>query len=136
MKSKIILTASAVFLFAAGLILDFLPQEIAATLNLGSSAAITVLMQVLAAAFLGMGFMNWLSKSNPMGGIYSRPLALQNFLFFGVAAIALDKVALHGGTQRSLQSAAIAFTIFALTFGWLLFFHDPIGKSKQEQPLT
>ena len=136
MKSKIVITANAVFLLGLGVGLDFLPQEVAAALGLGNTPAAALLLQVLAAAFLGMGFLNWLSKGNPMGGIYSRPLALQNFLMFGVAGISLDRAALHGAAPRDVQVAAIVFTLFALASGWLMFFHDPIAETqkKQQQP--
>jgi hypothetical protein len=134
MKSKIVLTASAVFLLGAGVCLDFLPQEVAAALGLSSEATAVVLLQVLAAAFLGTGFMNWLSKGKPMGGIYSRPLALQNLLLFGVAAITLDKAALHASMARGIQLSAILFTAFAIAYCWLMFFHDPVQEVQKTQP--
>lgn len=120
MKSKVVLTASAILLFVLGIVLDFMPQEVGAAFGMGVAPMTSVALQVLAAAFLGMGFLNWLSKGNPMGGIYSRPLALQNFLLFGVAGIALDR-------------AAFVFTAFALAFAWLLFLHDPLAHRQPEQ---
>lgn len=92
------------------------------------------LLQVLSAALLGMGFLNWFSKGNPMGGIYSRPLALQNFLFFGVSAIALDRAALRAATLPAIQLAACVVTVFAVAFGWLMFIHDPIPKEQEKGP--
>ena len=134
MKSKIVLTTSALFLGILGVVLDFLPQETAAALGLGMEPMAVLLLQVLAAALLGMGFMNWLSRGNPMGGIYSRPLALQNFLFFGVGAIPLDRAVLHLEPKLAVQLAACIFTVFAVAFGWLMFFHDPIPKAQKEEP--
>jgi hypothetical protein len=134
MISKIALTASAIFLFGAGLALNFFPQETAAPLGLGYALGGVLLLQVLSAALLGMGFLNWLSKGNPMGGIYSRPLALQNFLFFGVSAVALDRAALHGTPLPAIQLTACVFTLFAVAFGWLMFFHDPISKEQKKEP--
>ena len=69
-----------------------------------------------------------------MGGIYSRPLALQNLLLFGVGAIALDRAALRGASLPAVQLAACVFTVFAVAFGWLMFFHDPIPESQQNEP--
>ena len=135
MISRIIITASAVFLIVLGIGLDFLPQEVAASLGLGNAPVAAVVLQVMAAAFFGMGFMNWLSKGNPMGGIYSRPLALQNFLSFGVGAVTLGRAVLHGAVPQGIQAAAIAFTTFALAFGWLLFFHDPVAAAQKKQLL-
>ena len=132
MVSKVIVTASAAFFLALGIGLDFLPQEIAARVGLGATPMAATLLQVLAAAFLGMGFLNWFSKANPMGGIYSRPLALQNFLCFGVGAVTLDRAASHGAVPKTVLAAAVAFTAFALAFGWLMFFHDPTAKARQD----
>jgi len=135
MQSRIIVTASALFLLALGVGLDFLPQEASVRMGLGTASQAALVIQVLAAAFLGLGFMNWLSKGNPMGGIYSRPLALQNFLSYGVGAIALDRAVLHGAAPLAIEAAAMPFTLFTLAFAWLLFFHDPIGQSpKSELP--
>jgi hypothetical protein len=133
-KSKIVLTASAVLLFGAGLALNFLPQEVAAALGMGNAPTAVLLVQVLSAALLGMGFLNWLSKGNPMGGIYSRPLALQNFLFFGVSSISLDRTALRSASLPAIQLAACVVTLFAVAFGWLMFFHDPIPKESKSEP--
>jgi hypothetical protein len=134
MKSGIVLTTSAVLLWGAGLALNFLPQEVAAALGLGNAPMAVLLLQVFSAALLGMGFLNWLSRGNPMGGIYSRPLALQNFLFFGVGAIALDRAAFHGPPLLAIRLAAGVVTVFALAFGWLLFFHDPIREAQKDEP--
>jgi len=133
MKSKVVLTASAILLFTLGIVLDFMPQEVGAAFGMGVAPMTSVALQVLAAAFLGMGFLNWLSKGNPMGGIYSRPLALQNFLLFGVAGIALDRAALHGTIPRGILCAAFVFTAFAIAFAWLLFVHDPLANAQPEQ---
>jgi predicted acyltransferase len=129
MKSKAVMIASAVLLCALGLTMSFLPQETAASLGLGTQSMAVLLLQVLAAAFMGMGYLNWLSKGNPMGGIYSRPLALANLLLFGAGGIALDRASLHGSVPQGIKLAAVAFTVLALGFGWLMFFHDPIAKA-------
>jgi predicted acyltransferase len=133
-NSKMVVTASAVLLLAMALVLMFLPQETAAALGLGNAPMAVLLLQVFSAALLGMGFLNWLSKGNPMGGIYSRPLALQNFLLFGVGAISLDRAAFHTASLLAIQIAAGVFTILALAFGWLIFFHDPTRASQERQP--
>jgi hypothetical protein len=134
MQSKIVLTATAILLFGAGLALNFLPQEIAAALGMGNAPMTVLLLQVFSAALLGMGFLNWLSRGNPMGGIYSRPLALQNFLFFGVSGIALDRTAFRGVPLPAIQLTAGVFTLLAVAFGWLMFFHDPISGGKKSEP--
>jgi hypothetical protein len=131
MKSKIVMMASAGLLVGGGLLLNFLPQEAAAALGMGSVPVAALPLQVLSGALLGMGFLNWLSRDKPMGGIYSRPLALQNFVLFGVGAIALDRAALRGSMPPLVQLTAVAFTVFAGAFGWLMFFHDPVADAQK-----
>jgi uncharacterized membrane protein len=129
MLSRIILTAAAIVLLATGLALDFLPQETAAALGLPPAAAVTLILQTLAAALLGLGFLNWFSRANPMGGIYSRPLALCDLLLFGVTAVTLVRVVARKALQPMpliLTIAAAVTTVFAAAFIWLMFFHDPI----------
>jgi len=131
MKSKIVMTASAVLLVGGGLALSFLPQETAVALGLGSAPMAVLLLQMLSGALLGVGFMNWLSRGKPMGGIYSRPLALQNFVLFGVGAIALDRAALRGAMLPAVHLTSVAFTVFAGAFGWLMFLHDPVADAQR-----
>ncbi|HEX7729093.1 MAG TPA: hypothetical protein VF392_08660 [Terracidiphilus sp.] len=124
--SKIVLVSSGVVLFGVGVGLDFLPQETARLMGAPGTPAVAALVQVLAAALLGVGILNWLSRENRVGGIYGRPLALGNFLLFGVAAMPLWRTHSAGGLAV-IASAAVA-TVFALAYAWLLFFADPVGK--------
>lgn len=127
MKSRIILTASAVFLFGLGIVFDFLPQETAAVLGLPALPLVSLLVQLLAGPLLAMGLLNWFNKTRPMGGIYARPLALANFLLFLVSAVPLLRISVHGAVPLLVKVAAAVFAAFALAFVWLLFFHDPLA---------
>ena len=135
MLSKLVLTCTALLLFTLGLALDFLPQETAAALSLPAAPGVILLLQVLAAALLGLGYLNWLSRANPMGGIYSRPLALCNLLFFAVSAIPLIRTTIHNSMPPAISAAAAIAATFALAFAWLMFFHDPT-RSLQSTPGT
>ena len=123
MISKTILTLTALLLILLGVSLNFLPQETTVLLGLPSAPALSAILQCLAAALIGFGFLNWFSRANPMGGIYSRPLAMANLLLFAISALSLLRVASHVGPPIRV-SAAIA-SVFALLFAWLIFFHDP-----------
>jgi hypothetical protein len=135
MLSRLILTATAAFLCALGLALDFLPQETAAFLQLPTLPAITVLIQSLAALYLALGYFNWLSRKHPVGGIYSRPLALTNMLAFGITAIPLDRALIHASLPSNqpllVDAAATLFTFFALAYIYLIFFHNPIPANPE-----
>ena len=128
MNSRLILSTAGLVLFLSGAALSFLPQETAAALGLAPAVALVLVMQVFSAALLGLGILNWFSRANLIGGIYSRPLALANFLFFGVSAVSLDRVAVNHGVPQVILIAAIVASLFAIAFFWLLFIHDPIGK--------
>ncbi len=128
MTSRPVLTVAGATLFLTGVAVDFLPQEIAPALGLPVTPGAVLLLQLLAAAMLAMGAINWLSKGNPMGGIYSRPLALADFLLFGVGAVSLDRAVFRSALPPAFMGAAAVCTLFAVAFIWLLFFHDPVGK--------
>jgi hypothetical protein len=123
---KSILVASGVLLALAGVLLIFLPQESIAALGVPANPGAVAMTQLLAAALLALGFINWNSRANIIGGIYSRPLALGNFLFYGVGAISLGKSLPH--LPLVLAFAVVVLALFAIAFGWLLFFADPVGK--------
>ena len=128
MSSKVVLVTSAVVLLAAGLVLNFAPDNFAPCLGACPSPAITMILQILAAALLGMGFLNWLSRANMVGGIYGRPLALGNLLLFAISALALGRGA-HG--LMLLKVLAAVATVLALAFAWRLFFADPIADQEK-----
>ena len=132
MLTKLLLTLVAFLLFAAAVVFDFAPQETAAALNMGNSASAALVLQVLAGACFGFGILNWFARKSPMGGIYARPLALGNLLFFLVAAIPLDRVAIHGGQPLAIVVAAIVTSLLALVFIWITFFHNPLAGSQQQ----
>jgi hypothetical protein len=127
--SKAILTLTALFLILLGVALNFLPQETAVLLGLPGSPALTAVLQCLAGALIGVGFLNWFSRGNPMGGIYSRPLAMANLLLFAIGALSLLRAAAHA--SQPLQISAAVASVFAVVFAWVIFFHDPTGSKKQ-----
>jgi hypothetical protein len=115
--------ASAVFLFGAGLAMLFAPAEIA------RAAALPVesrwLISLLAALYLGFAMANWMAKDSAIGGIYQRPLALGNFAHFFIDALSLIRLAASG---LLLASVTAVYILFAVFFGWLVFFSSPATK--------
>ena len=94
---------------------------------------LTLILQMLSAALLGLGILNWFSRANLIGGIYGRPLALANFLFFFVSSTALVRAVLHHPEPMPILCAAALGVLFTVAFAWLLFFHDPVGKKPEEE---
>ena len=101
-----------------------MPQEILAHYGSRSSALGVLLMQVVGALYLGFAVLNWMARDVLIGGIYARPVALGNFLHFGVVGLAVWK-AIAAGTSRGgdIIAAAIVYSVFAVWFGLVAFTH-------------
>jgi hypothetical protein len=123
MLTRILMTASAAFLAAAGVAITFLPQELLAHVGAPSEGPAVLLIQLLGALYLGFAMLNWMNRGNRIGGIYGRPVSMANFFHFAVGALALVKgIAGHGFTHE-LAAMAAAYSGFAAWFGWVLFTH-------------
>ena len=128
MSGRIILTLSAVILFVAGGLALFAPAELARALDPAGSRGVQIIIQLLGSGFLGFALINWMSRRNRIGGIYSRPLGMGNLLLFATAALTLGKAA----TAESLPVTAIGvcavLAVLAASFAWLVFAHDPLSE--------
>ena len=92
MKTKLLMTSSALFCAIIGILLSFLPNEIAEYLSVEPTIITILFLKILSALYLGFGILNWMAKGTLIGGIYNRPIAIGNLMHFGVGAIALVKV--------------------------------------------
>lgn len=120
MNTKIPMTVSAIFLGTAGIILSFFPKEIISYLNVDTNIITILFVQILGSLYLGFGILNWMAKGTRIGGIYNRPIAIGNFMHFGVGAITLVKLAF--GIQVHLEiivSLTTVYTIFAIGFAYI-----------------
>jgi hypothetical protein len=128
MNTKYLMIASSMFMGLIGLSATFLPIEILNYVGINSTILPTLLIQIIGALFLGFALMNWTAKTVLIGGIYSKPLCIGNFLHFTVAGLALVKAAINNLSLTYVLIAAIIYSIFAILFG-LVLFTSPI-KSK------
>lgn len=126
MKTRLVMTASALVLGALGLAATFLPQEIAA--YLGASATLPLLIQVLGALYLGFAMLNWTAKDGLIGGIYNRSIAIGNLVHFVVGALALAKGAFANPSIPMILPFAIGYAIFAIAFG-MIFLTSPVKSA-------
>jgi hypothetical protein len=76
------MTVSALFFGIIGVFLSFFSQEIANYLNFDTNLISILFLQILSSLYLGFGILNWMTKGNLIGGIYSRPLAIGNLMHF------------------------------------------------------
>lgn len=119
--------ASAAVLAGCGLALLFGSDVILPSLVPAFPASAAWLGQLLAAAWLALAALNWLSQSALMGGIYSRPIVLANAAFYFIAAMVLFKVVTKRDATAALWIAFAIAAIFALIYG-LLLFRGPIER--------
>ena len=121
MNTKYLMITSSIFMGLLGISASFLPAEILNYCGLNSSVLPTLLIQVTGALYLGFALMNWMAKTLLIGGIYSKPLCIGNFLHFTVAGLALIKAAVNHSEVKIVLIAAIAYSAFAILFGFVLF---------------
>jgi hypothetical protein len=121
MQPRLLMTLSAAFMGAIGVTMSFLPQEIISQFGRSPEPLGITLVQITGALYLGFAILNWMARGNLIGGIYSRPVALGNFMQFGIVAIVLIKSVMAGNGGIEFTIAAVAVSCFAAWFGIVLF---------------
>lgn len=121
MKTKLLMTSSALFCGIIGILLLFLPNEILEYLNVEPTIITILFLKILSALYLGFGILNWTVKGSLIGGIYNRPIALGNLLHFVVGSIELVKVISNIQTHREIIIFLTAlYIIFGVLFAYVL----------------
>lgn len=124
MNTKLIMIISSAYLAVLGILFTFLPQEINAYFGIRSEGISVLIGQTLGAALLALAMLNWMTRSNLLGGIYGKPLTMANFLFFFVSGMSYLKAA-DGTIIWTLASLSM---LLGLSFGYIAFTH-PFKKS-------
>lgn len=119
--TRYLMMASAIVLGIAGLGVSFAPEEFLGVLGASGSGPMPVMLKVMGGLYLGFALMNWTAKDNMIGGIYSRPVAMGNFLHFFIGALSLAKQQVSGEFSVLLAGALVGYGVFAILFGWLVF---------------
>ncbi|MEP2276852.1 MAG: hypothetical protein ABJH98_15455 [Reichenbachiella sp.] len=119
MKTKVLMIFSVVYLVVQGLILTFLPQEVHAYFNISVNGIGILISQTLGAALLAFALLNWMTRSNILGGIYGKPLMMANFLFFFASGMSYLKAA-DGYFIWVMAGLSMAF---GFSFGYVAFTH-------------
>lgn len=120
MHTRLLMTASALFTGLLGVAATFLPQEILGAAGAAPATATVVLVQVTGALYLGFAMLNWTAKGVLIGGIYSRPVALGNFLHFAMVTILMLGM-LPGQESLPFVAGTLIYAVFAVWFGLVLF---------------
>jgi hypothetical protein len=128
---RLLMGASALFLFALGVPCMFAPDVVLAHLTGSTSPAAETLVQLTGALYAGFGALNWMSKASLMGGIYGRPVALGNLLHFLAGGLALLKAASVMGQPVLAWLVAIVYALFAMGFARVVF-RNPLGVNPEK----
>ena len=122
------MSSSAIFMGILGIAASFLPQEILIYFDSHANKPVVLIVQITGALYMGFAILNWMAKGNLIGGIYSRPVALGNFLHFTIVALALLKALIAGQNAIEIVMGTAVYLIFAMWFGFILF-GSPVKKA-------
>jgi len=125
-NTKLIFTASAIFLGLIGIDLTFIPQEIASFLDLPPESSL--FLQLTGALYFGFAMVNWMVKGSIIGGIYNRPIAIGNFTHFLIGALALLKFSSNILGSIPILIFTAIYSVFAVIFSLIVFTH-PLKSS-------
>lgn len=119
--TKLLMTTSAGFTGLLGLSASFFPQEILAHFGVQPDGPLVLLIGIAGALYLGFAVLNWMAREHLIGGIYSRPVALGNFVHFFLAAVVLTDQVFVAPITVPFAVAATAYALFAAAFGYVVF---------------
>ncbi len=114
MNSRLLMMASALFMGVIGIILSFLPHETMDYLAMGTEKFTVQFLKILGAFYLGFAMLNWLAKGNIIGGIYSKPVAVGNFMHFAISSVSLLKFLWRSETHLRYCCLLRYFMLFSL----------------------
>ncbi|QYK50360.1 MAG: hypothetical protein KF701_08155 [Anaerolineales bacterium] len=123
MRTRLLMTACALTLGTAGVLLSFAPELGLALLGVPASPAALLLVQVVGALYFGFAMLNWMNKDNPTGGIYNRPVVVANLTHFVIAGLAILRLLMDGGQAPGLWAVGAVYTFFAILFAVTLYTH-------------
>lgn len=120
-STTVLMSTSAIFMGGLGIGISLFPQEMLSPSGLPQEGPVDVLLSVLGALYLGFAAVNWMARKHLIGGIYSRPVAIGNFIHFFAAAIALGKYVIVGPNSLLFVGIVVAYGVFAAGFGYVAF---------------
>src|SRR5215213_5095827 len=121
MNTKILMTASCLFLGALGLFTLFAPDALLGSMGVLSTQPLVVTVQLMGTLYFAFALLNWTAKDSAIGGIYARPVSLGNFAHFFAGALVLVKYLTSVDFNVAVLLITIAYGIFAVLFYWLVF---------------
>jgi len=121
---RVVMTASAAVLGAAGLALLFAPGELQRLVAAADAAPVPpMVLQLWSAVLLGLAVADWTGRGLPLGGIYGRALVMGNAMHWTVGALVGVRAVIDHPASAGAWAAALLYGVFALAFHWLLRRH-------------
>ncbi|TKC13099.1 hypothetical protein FA048_05640 [Pedobacter polaris] len=121
MNTKILMTSSTIVMATIGLVCSFMPDEVLTYFGIKEFIVLPLIIQVLGSTYLGFAILNWMAKSNLIGGIYSKPVVIGNFMHYAVSSLALVKFFMAHTDLKLILIPLGIYVIFALLFGKVMF---------------
>jgi hypothetical protein len=123
--SSVLSHASAIILFAGGIVWLFAPDVAFARLGLPVPSSAEWIGQLLGGAWLAFAGLNWIQRRAILGGVYGRPIVLANLFNYFIGSMVLMKAGQQGAGSAWLL--AVPFSALAVAYGALLF-RGPFDK--------
>ena len=127
LRTKALMVSSALVMLVLGIAGTFAPQELLQRSGSVATPLAVLMVQAAGGLYLGFAALNWMAKDSLIGGIYSRPVAMGNFLHFLVVAIALGKLVARGHRELPMLVLGVVYLVFAVWF-WRVAFTHPAGR--------
>lgn len=115
---------SALCFAAIGVLLLFAPAEVSGLSIPGAGGG--PLVQLLGAALLGFGAMNWVARGSALGGIYGRAVVAGNQTHLTIGAILLVKHGFAAGGSLAYWILTAVYVLGAGLFLYLFFFSSGV----------
>lgn len=131
--ARILMFFSAVLLGAAGVLLSFAPELGLAVFSVAAGPTALLLAQLVGALYFGFAMLNWMTRDNPTGGIYNRPVVVANLTHFTIAGLAMLKL-LGDAELPLLWVVGAVYTAMAIGFAVALFTYPSFPAAGQPKP--
>jgi hypothetical protein len=103
------------------------PEEVGRLLISGTAGL--PLVQLLGAAFLGFGAMNWIARGSVLGGIYGRAVVAGNQVHLTIGAIVLVRHAFVAECSPVYWALTGIYVLGAAVFSYLLYISSGIRRN-------
>lgn len=118
--SSLVSRASAGFLFVAGIALLFGSDILLPRVVPDFPPTSAWLGQFVAAGWLAVANLNWVSRSALLGGIYGRPVVVTNLMLYTISALGSLRALGAGAAAPVVSVVAVPMTLLAVVYGALL----------------